>query len=351
MEVIRAVRSNEIDELFSLIGRATYGMTSLQISRGQLQERVELSEFAFARSTDKPGGEPYVLVMEDLTEQRLVGLSCIFTKVGGYEPFYSYRVIDEVHTCQLLGVHRTITSLHLTKIHDGPTEIGSLFLLPEYRGQGRGRLLSLSRFALMAMRPHRFADEVIAEMRGRVDESGHSPFWEAIGRHFFGIEYPQADSLSTVSKTFIEDLMPKYPIYLPLLPPEAREVIGQVHDQTQPALAMLQAEGFARRDMIDIFDGGPRVHCRRSEISAVQRTLKLKLGAISEQVQGLPQIIASDSQGFRAVMAPIELQASGQVRCSRAVAEALQRQVGQPVWLLSPKPEPGSRERTGWRAD
>ncbi len=34
---------------------------------------------------------------------------------------------------------------------------------------------------------------------------------------------------------------------------------------------MLEAEGFRRRDMIDIFDGGPVVHCPRDEIKAVQR--------------------------------------------------------------------------------
>jgi arginine N-succinyltransferase len=351
MEVIRAVCSREIDELFELIGHATYGMTSLQITRDQLQERIELSEFAFSRSTDKPGGEPYVLVMEDLATRRLVGISCIFTKVGGYEPFYSYRLVEEEHSCALLGVKRRIVSLHLTKIHDGPTEIGSLFLMPQYRGQGRGRLLSLSRFALMALRPNRFAAEVIAEMRGRVDDAGCSPFWEAIGRHFFGIDYPQADSLSTVSKTFIEELMPKYPIYLALLPADAREVIGQVHDQTRPALAMLEAEGFVRRDMIDIFDGGPRIHCRRTEINAVQRTHQVKLAQIRDQVTGPPQIIASDSNGFRAVMAPVEVCGSGQVACTREVAAALQREPDQPVWLLSPKSEPGATEREGWRAD
>ena len=82
----------------------------------------------------------------------------------------------------------------------------------------------------------------------------------------------QADSLSMIDKQFIEDLMPKYPIYLELLPAEAVAVIGRVHEQTKPALAMLESQGFVRTDQIDIFDGGPVVRCETKSISSVQAT-------------------------------------------------------------------------------
>ncbi len=141
---------------------------------------------------------------------QLVGISCIFSKVGGYEPFYAYKMVDRTIHCSALDATRHVTSLHLQKIHDGPTEIGSLFLRPEYRSKGRGRLLSLSRFAFIAAHPKRFSNEVIAEMRGVVHEDGTCPFWDAIARHFFEMDFPQADSLSTISKTFIEELMPAF---------------------------------------------------------------------------------------------------------------------------------------------
>uniref|UniRef100_UPI00370432FD arginine N-succinyltransferase n=1 Tax=Aureliella helgolandensis TaxID=2527968 RepID=UPI00370432FD len=137
--IVRSVRLEDLDELWALIEQATYGMTTLQIDRKQLVERVELSHFAFNRQTEKPSGEPYVFVMEDTTQAKLVGLSCIFSKTGGYEPFYSYRRVVESAHSELLKRTQRVESLHLEKIHDGPTEIGSLFLLPEYRGQGRGR--------------------------------------------------------------------------------------------------------------------------------------------------------------------------------------------------------------------
>ena len=51
--------------------------------------------------------------------------------------------------------------------------------------------------------------------------------------------------MSTISKQFIEEMMPQYPIYLDLLAEEVREGIGQVHEETVPAIAMLKNEGFS----------------------------------------------------------------------------------------------------------
>ncbi len=334
MTIVRAVQLDDLDQLWELIGHATYGLTTLQISREQLAERVEHSHFAFTRKTEKASGEPYVFVMEESPGGRLVGLSCIFSKTGGYEPFYSYRRVTESNTCELLQKVQQVESLHLEKIHDGPTEIGSLFLLPEFRGQGRGRLLSLARFSFMAAYPKRFAEDVIAEMRGVMSEDDYCPFWEAIGRHFFDMDFPQADNLSTLNKRFIEDLMPNYPIYTNLLPESARRVMGDVHTSTRPALALLQAEGFVKTDWIDIFDGGPVIRCRRTAIDAVRRTQLRSVGRIVNQPLGVPHIVASLSQGFRATLATISATAN-ELELDSPVAEQLRVQVGDPLWTTA----------------
>ncbi len=332
--IVRAVRLEDLDQLWNLIEQATYGLTTLQITKEQLSERVELSNFAFTRQTEKPTGEPYVLVMEDTSVGSLVGLSCIFSKTGGYEPFYSYRRVRESSYCELLDQTQEVEALHLEKIHDGPTEIGSLFLSPQYRGQGRGRLLSLARFAFMASHPRRFADDVIAEMRGIMSDTGECPFWEAIGRHFFAMDFPQADSLSTINKRFIEDLMPRYPIYTSMLPEAARDILGQVHPKTRPALAMLEAEGFRKIDLIDIFDGGPVVRCRCDEIDAVKRTKSRTVAEIVPQVEGESAILASTSDGFRAMIGEATEGESG-LTISQIVALTLQLKVGQPILSLA----------------
>ncbi len=348
MEIVRSVTLDDLDALWDLIRQATYGLTTLQISREQLSERLELSNFAFSRRTEKPSGEPYIFVMEDLATGGLVGTSGIFSKTGGYEPFYSYRRVAEEHYCELLDKRQVVEALHLQTIHDGPTEIGSLFLAAEYRGKGRGRLLSLARFMFMAAHPKRFAEDVIAEMRGVMDQDGNCPFYEAIGRHFFDMDFPQADSLSTLNKKFIEDLMPKYPIYTALLPPSAREVMGQVHEQTRPALAMLEAEGFRTIDMIDIFDGGPVVQCRRDAIGAVRRTRMLTVRKIVDSIDQPPRIVASDRGFFRSMLAPIEVDAAGcAATIDRVTAAALRIRVDEPVLVLTLHPDEGPASAAG----
>ena len=67
-----------------------------------------------------------------------------------------------------------------------------------------------------------------------IDDKGRSAFWDAVGKHFFGIDLVKADYLSMVNKKFIADLMPRFPLYVPLLPPAAQAVIGQVHPETRP---------------------------------------------------------------------------------------------------------------------
>jgi len=290
MVIVREVALEDLDALWDLIGQANTGMTSLKIDKEQLADRIERSHFAFRRLTERTEGAPYVFVMQDLETGRLIGTSCIFSKTGGFEPFYAYRIVNETTYSELLKHTQEIQALHLVKTHNGPTEIGSLFLLPEYRGLGCGKLLSMSRFAYMARHPKRFAPQTIAEMRGYLTPDGQSPFWDAIGAHFFKVDFPRADSLSMIDKQFIEDLMPKYPIYLDLLPQDAVEAIGRVHEQTKPALAMLISQGFQRTDQIDIFDGGPVIQCITDKIEAIRSTRNMVVSEESGRPDGQAEV-------------------------------------------------------------
>jgi arginine N-succinyltransferase len=334
----------DLDALWDLIGQANAGMTSLNINKEQLADRIERSHFGFRRLTERAEGAPYVFVMQDLDNDKLVGTSCIFSKIGGFEPFYAYRIVEERNYCELLKQTHEIKSLHLIKTHNGPTEIGSLFLRPEYRGHGCGKLLSMSRFAYIHAHPKRFASQTIAEMRGYLDPNGVSPFWEAIGSHFFKIDFPRADSLSTIDKQFIEDLMPKYPIYLELLPKEAIAVIGKVHPETKPALAMLESQGFVRTDQIDIFDGGPVVQCATQSIAAVQATGRFLVAQESgrngwqDQTDGQyfrKAIVTSSQSPFIAIQCDAILFAD-RVSMDLSAMNALKLQPGDTVYVMKP---------------
>ncbi len=342
-EFVRAVQLDDVDPLLEMISSVTPGLTTLLLDRARLLERVERSHFAFSRKSESHSGEPYVLVMEDGLTGRLVGTSTVYGKTGGYEPFYAYRVVTTTHNSPQLNLHnRQRASLHLQRIYDGPTEIGSLFLRPEYRGAGRGRLLSLTRFALLAQRPHRFASRVVAEMRGRCDAQGVSPFWEAVMRPFFEVDFPVADALSTVSKSFIEDLMPQYPLYVDLMPPSARGVIGRVHPETEPAVKLLTEEGFSlttAAELVDIFDAGPVLHCDTSKIGAVRRCQKYRIAGVGDIANGRQSIVTSMYDGFRGRMAAVEMQANDSTICiDEITASTLGVGVGDWLWSMTPRP-------------
>lgn len=338
MLIVRSVRENDLDSLFDLIQKSEFGLTTLKISKSELESRIERSLFAFGKKDARPQGQPYVFVMEDLSNGKLVGTCAIYSKTGGFEPLYSYEIKKSIHSSKELDVHKEIDTLHLKAQHDGPTEVGSLFLSPDYWGGGHGRLLSMSRFLFLAQFRERFEKKVIAEMRGVVDSNGISPLWSALGSYFFQMGFPKAETLSTQSKKIIGDLMPKHPIYIPLLPKEAQEVIGKVHSNTEPALAMLLKEGFENRGLVDLFDGGPTLECELENIRAVRESISGTVGQIVESVEGGELQILSNSQlDFRAGLGEI-LWDGDTATIDQNSALRLELKHGDSIGSVSPKP-------------
>lgn len=339
MLVVRNIQESDIDLLYQLVGQAEKGLTTLKISKERLEERISDSLRAFSKPNAKPAGQPYVFVMEDTEKQRIVGTSAIYSKVGGFEPNYTYQIENKTKQCDELGVKRDFRVLHLKREHDGPTEIGSLFLAPDYWGKGLGRLLSLARFIFMADFPERFEKEVTAEMRGVVDENGKSALWSALGSHFFQIDYPKADTMTSESKKFIADLMPEYPIYVALLSKEAQDVIGEVHDNTRPALELLKQEGFEYRGVVDIFDGGPAVHCETKSIRTVRESKTGTVQEVVDSVQGTDRLLISNSKiEFRCCLGSVDWDAQNNATIDSELATALNLKVGDRLRTVAIKP-------------
>ncbi len=340
MLVVRAINKDDLDSLFKLVQQCESGLTTLKVSKAKLEERIIESLNAFAQQNAQPKGQPYVLVMEDLTTNELVGTCAIYAKVGGFQPFYSYEIRQTVKESKKLNIRKEIDALHLQMEHDGPTEIGSLFLSPNYWGSGNGRMLSLSRFLFIADFPARFEKEIIAELRGVVDEEGKSPLWTALGSHFFQMQYPRADTLSMTDKRIIADLMPKHPIYIPLLPKAAQEVIGKVHPRTQPALALLQQEGFEYRGVVDIFDGGPAVHCAVENLRTVRESRLLTIAQVvtefkTDTGQKLSERLLSNGRlDYRCCKAAVLIEGKN-VLIDNQTAEALQISAGEQLRVVT----------------
>lgn len=329
MFVLRPIRESDLAHLLALANSIDGGLTTLPSDETFLQERIDESLRAFNPKIRKPGGEAYLFVLEDTLTGTLVGTCGLVARVGGFDPFYSYEIRPERHAHPPLKVEKQFEVLHLKKTHRGPTEIGSLFLRGDSRRGGYGRLLSLARFLFIGAYPKRFDTTVIAEMRGYLDQQGKSPFWEAVGRHFFDYDFYEADFLSGLgNKEFIADLMPAHPIYLTLLPPAVQAVVGKVHHDTLPALRLLQAEGFASTNEVDIFDAGPQVRVATADIRTLRQRRTGPVTAITDAEPATPpQLVANDRLDFRATVAAVA-EHDGTFTVSAPTAIALGIQIG-----------------------
>ncbi len=280
MFVVRPIARDDLPGVLALTERTGSGLTSLPASEERIASRIARSLASFAGEATRTD-ECYMFVLVEQGDERVVGISAIEAAVGLDEPWYNYYVNTLVHASRTLGVYTAVPTLFLANDHTGNTELCSLFVDHEHRQARNGPLIAKSRLLFIAEFAARFAPKVIAELRGQLDADGRSPFWEGLGRHFFSMEYTTADYLTGIGqKAFVAELMPRHPVYVNLLPQAARDAIGAVHDDTVPARAMLEQEGFRYEGYVDIFDAGPTVECFRDNIDAVRRSQLLEVEVV-----------------------------------------------------------------------
>ena len=302
--LVRAITNNDLDDFVDLAAQSGGGMTTLKADRIKLGQRIEIACASFAEQIAPPERD-YVFVMEESISARIIGVCAVKAAVGLDAPFYNYRVGTLVHSSIELNVFSKMETLTLTNDLTGSAELCSLFLHPQYRSGYNGKLLSKSRLMFMAQFPHLFPDKVIAEMRGFQRPDGTSPFWDHLGQHFFKMDFNQADDLSSQGKkSFIAELMPRYPLYVAYLPQAAQDVIGLVHVQTAPARRLLEQEGLHYDSHIDIFDAGPVLQARICTLRAVRESQLLRIDTAGEP-RGEPTTLVSSTElgTFRVIVA------------------------------------------------
>ena len=304
--ILRPCRMTDLPSVERIAAASAVGITSLPPDREKLYDKIRNSTHSLAAEVDVNGEEQYFFVLEDVTTDEIVGTSGIVASAGFHDRFYSYRNEIIVHASQELGVSNKIHSLHLCHDLTGLSLLTSFYIDPAYDKTYWPQLLSRARMLFIAEHPERFADKLAAENPGVCDDGGHSPFWDAVGKRFFNMEYPQAEQLSGGrSKTFIAELMPQYPIYVPLLPADAKLAIGQLHPVAELPFSILLEEGFEADTYIDIFDGGPTVEARVSTVRSIADSRRMRVKR-APPVNGTKQcylIANTATEEFRATIA------------------------------------------------
>ena len=283
---IRAARTGDFRALYDLAKLTGGGFTNLPAEKATLEAKLARSEEGFRRPGDAPADDLYMFMLEDYETGAIRGTCQIFGQVGDDRPFYSYLISTLTQKSEELGRIFRNQALTLTTDLEGSSEVGGLFLHPQERAGGLGMLLARSRYLFIKQHRPRFGETVLAELRGVMDQSGNSPFWDALGGRFFGMSFPEADEFNAIHGTqFIADLFPKTPIYIAMLADSARAVIGQPHPTGRAALKMLENEGFVWDSYVDIFDGGPTVTARTDRIKTVIEADWLRVGGTSDKAK------------------------------------------------------------------
>jgi arginine N-succinyltransferase len=167
-------------------------------------------------------------------------------------------------------------------------------------------LLSRARLLYAAVAPQRFSDKFFASMSGMTDTDGRSPFWEALGRKFFQMDFLEAERMieGARNRTLIVELMPHYPVYVPLLPGEAQAAMGQVHGEGELPFRILTEEGFEPDEYIDIFDGGPILQAHKNALRSFSHSMLRTAVACSgeDAARATCLVAAAREDNFRAVL-------------------------------------------------
>ncbi len=348
MLMVRPARMSDLDALARMASAARPVLHSLPPDRSALAARIALSEAAFCAPVVCPGAEFYLFVLEESATGALLGTAGIVAAAGHAEPFYVFRNNALIHASSELSVHRKIHALAMSHELTGQSRLVGFYIESSQRSDAAAYLLSRARMMYIAAHRRRFTPEIFSLLLGVTDEDGASPFWDAVGRKFFGREFAAVEIQSGGrSRTFIAEVMPSYPLYVPLLPEAAQQVLGVPNAQAQLAYAIHLDEGFEPGRYVDIFDAGPVLTAYVDRLACVTENVPRRVRGAARQPGGALHLLATCSgEAFRCVLAEVPAAPAADVPLTAAALAALGVAEGERVCCVPLRQREGVRPAT-----
>jgi arginine N-succinyltransferase len=244
-------------------------LPTLSIEPANLADLADLAELA-AGMLPQPHPAPRLHLHDDdclLVARRATGGPVLASlrirpKLGLREPRYAYHVGCAVHTAEDLGLFQRQATLTLGNDLTGACELSDFLWVQDHAHPASAQqlLIGLIDAALdhIAADATSFGTEVVCELAGPRDESGESPFWRGLGRHFCrqDVDQLQAD-WGEAWHRHLAALLPKHAIYASFLPDDTQAVMGQAAADLAVLRQALAACGFTFSRHVRINDGGP----------------------------------------------------------------------------------------------
>jgi arginine N-succinyltransferase len=268
--IFRTANASDAEAIYGLTQKADAGMTTIPRSLAEVRDAIAQTERFLAGDS-----EAHKVLFVAYQSHSLLGISALIPKLGWDRPFYSFKKAQFSRQSANPPLRVVYTTLQLSSDFDGCTELATLFLAPEARGTGAGRLLSLGRLAFIQNHRDRFADRLMADIRGWSEPGKEPPFWTHLASKFIDLDFDTADRLSAQNGIFIDQLLPTVPLFVNLLPNEAANAVSKPNDQSAPAMSLLRSVGFEVTDLCDVFDAGPSMACPTNQTLIARTTVLL----------------------------------------------------------------------------
>ena len=265
---VRLAKVKDCQEIYDLIKDGDSGMTTLPKSKKEVLERISWSKKSLNKKIKRPDKDSYLFVLKE--NNKIVGISAIYTSVSKNGTSVFFKRKKKNIASKSFNFKKSLDVIQLHTVKNPYTELGTLFLHPDFRGKGRGSLLSLARFKFMALWPERFDKKIVAEIRGKVDKDDNSIFWKHFSKHFFDEEVFNNNEISYINNSFISESIPKHPFLVSPLNRSAQRIIGVPNDNALPAFKMMESQNFRPNGMVDIIDAGPCLECNLDEIKTIK---------------------------------------------------------------------------------
>ncbi|KPB81792.1 hypothetical protein BTW15_20165 [Pseudomonas syringae pv. tomato] len=324
--VVRPATPRDFEAVERLAEQALPGVFSLPADPVRLSRKIESSLSSLSADVSYPGEEDYFFVLEDLATGEVIGCAGIQATCGYRKPFYSFRHETFIHASPGLNISNKIHVLALSHDLGESSLLRSFQVASPFLNTAAAELLSLSRLLFVANHPTRFSNRLIAEIVGISDAAGQSPFWEAVGLHFYGMDYQEAERLhADDDRAYLAELLPHYPLYVNLLPDAAQHAIGQVHPGATRPYEILLEQGFEPERYVDVYDAGPTLAAEQHQIRAIRNSDLCRVHVTESPAVGNTCLLVANLSvsDFRVVLLGARTCKDGAVMLSQQEANAL----------------------------
>nr|WP_316641104.1 arginine N-succinyltransferase [uncultured Roseateles sp.] len=253
--LVRAIAPQEAAAFMALHGRC---------NEHQVSALLAASQRAFTCAT--PTAEMRVFVL--LRGDQLLGAAGLIASTGLELPRYSFRSGQVVHASAEMGMFKRAGTLVLGNDLTGAAELRLPLLAADAPPEALALLLQAQLNEVLTQ-PQRFAATLICELPGpgAGDGSQAAPFWQGLGRHFYGGQLPPEDAFFPPAlRSHIGRLLPKHPLYSSFLPEAAQAALGQASASCTALVTLLHQAGLRARGQLNIVDGGPVLEAAVDEL-------------------------------------------------------------------------------------